>query len=75
MYSTAINPKKLNISLEVLNSLMISLLEETHDMAIIRKECSDPATDVYMPIARNMADAQQVAHIISILLNMAGEQQ
>lgn len=44
-------------------------------MAIIRKECSDPATDVYMPIARNMADAQQVAHIISILLNMAGEQQ
>ena len=72
MYSTAINPNKLNISLEVLNSLLISLLEETHNMVIIRKEGSDPATDVYMPIARNMADAQQVAHIISILLNMAG---
>ncbi|HKR15836.1 hypothetical protein [Rhizorhapis sp.] len=42
-------------------------------MATIRKKGSDPATDVYMPIAKNMADAQQLAHIISILLNIAGE--
>ena len=68
MYSTLIDPKKLNVSLEVLNSLLISLLEETHDMAVIRKDGSNAATDVYAPIARNMADAQQVAHIISILL-------
>lgn len=75
MYSIPIDPKKLNISLEVLNSLLISLLEETHDMAVIRMDGCDPASEVYIPIARNMADAQQVAHIISILLNIAGEQE
>lgn len=75
MYAMHIDPKKLNVSLEVLNSLLISLLEDTHDMAVIREKGQDPVPDVYTPIARNMADAQNVAHIISILLSVRGEQE
>ena len=75
MYSMHIDPKKLNISLEVLNSLLISLLEDTHDMAVIRENGQDPAPDVYIPIARNMADAQNIVHIISILLSLGGERE
>lgn len=75
MYTMHIDPKKLNISLEVLNTLLISLLEDTHDMAVIREKGQDPAPDIYTPIARNMADAQNVTHIISILLSLGGEQE
>lgn len=75
MYSTAIDQKKLNIYLEVINSVIIIFLDENHEFTVIRKESSDPATDIYMPIARNMADAQQVAYIISILHNMEGGQE
>lgn len=75
MNSTRIDQKKLTISLEVLNSLLIGLLEDTHDMAVIRTSGQDCINDVYAPIARNMADAQHVAHIITILLTLRGEQE
>jgi hypothetical protein len=75
MSSTYIDQNKLAISLEVLNSLLISLLEDTHDMAVIRTNGQDCINDVYTPIARNMADAQQVAHIMTMLLTLRGEQE
>jgi hypothetical protein len=60
----------LKTSLEVLNSLLISLIEHTHDMAVLRETGQDCINDVYAPIARNMADAQNIAHIITILLTL-----
>ena len=44
-------------------------------MAVIRTSGQDRINDVYAPIASNMADAQHVAHIITMLLTLKGAQE